>query len=277
MKDVKLLLDATKYLSNFRGDTFVVKLGGEVFYDEKTMKSIVKDIATLSIFGINIAVVHGAGREISKRMKEFGMKPKFIDGLRYTDEKTMLFVIGALKMQNEKLVSIFAKEGKKAIGIFSGVFKAKEIKNLGLVGEIFDVNTEPLTSLMNIGYTPVIAPLGSSGEKTLNINADFAASSLAVSLNASKLILLTDVEGVYRNIEEKNSLIPFLTARDAQKLLNENIVRGGMVPKVESALKAVFGGVKSAHIIKAEEHSLLLEILTEEGRGTVITIEIFLL
>ena len=97
MKDVKLLLNATKYLSNFRGDTFVVKLGGEIFYDEKTMKSIVKDIATLSIFGINIAVVHGAGREISKRMEEFGMKPKFIDGLRYTDEKTMLFVIGALK------------------------------------------------------------------------------------------------------------------------------------------------------------------------------------
>jgi len=287
MEKVEVLIEALPYIREFYGSYMVIKIGGHAMVDEKVLESTVKDVLLLYFVGIKPIVVHGGGPEISEKMKKFGITPKFIDGLRVTDAETMEIVEMVLDGKiNSKIVSLFIKNGGKAVGI-SGkdglliVAKKKLIKrkrgdfeeviDLGFVGETEYVNPEILKILIDHGFIPVVSPVASDLEgNTYNINADIVAGHIASALKAKKLIILTDVPGILRDPNDRNTLISKITAKELENMLKEGKFSGGMLPKVEAVLMALRGGVERAHIIEGREHSILLELFTRAGIGTMV-------
>lgn len=291
MKDIitkaNILIEALPYIRNFSGKTFVIKYGGAAQIEENLKDSFAQDISLLSFIGIRPVIVHGGGPKISSTMEKMGKKPTFIQGQRVTDKETMdivEMVLGGLV--NKEIVSLINKHGGKAIGL-SGkdgeLIKAKkklmkktladtaveEIIDLGLVGEVTDINAQVIKSLEKESFIPVISPIGIGRHgETLNINADFVASAIASKLKAEKLILLTDVPGIK---DKKGNTISTLTGKNIKKLLSDNTISGGMIPKVNACIKAIENGVSKTHIIDGRiSHCLLLEIFTKEGIGTEI-------
>ncbi len=284
-----ILLEALPYIQQFHGKTIVIKLGGSVMEKKKLLDAMLRDIVLLSYVGMKIVIVHGGGPEVSEEMRKLGKKPKFVEGLRVTDEETMEILHEQLVGKiNKEIVLGISKHGGRAVGI-SGMdgnlirahkllyktttSKGREVEvDLGLVGEVEQINPTVINYLVGTGYIPVIAPIGIDTEgRSLNINADVVAAELAAAMRAKKLILLTDVIGVMRDPKDEKSLISQLTVEEAQKLIQEGIIKKGMIPKIEACLRTVQGGVERAHIISGTApHVLLLEILTERGIGTMI-------
>ena len=291
MSKAKVLQSALPYIREFYGKTFVVKYGGSAMMQDSLRESFARDVVLLRYVGIKVVVVHGGGPQISQTLEKFGIKPHFVGGIRKTDEQTMhvveMVLSGDINKDIVALINTYSGQNIYAVGL-SGrdgqLLRAKKIdkeayfKDLGLevpeedigyVGEVLEVNTDLINTLLEKSYIPVIAPVG-VGQKgeAYNINADIAACEIAKALRAEKLIFLTDTEGVK---DAEGKVISTLKEEQALKLIQEGVIKGGMIPKVKSALKALQCGVKKVHIIDGRvPHSILLEVFTEEGVGTEI-------
>jgi len=285
----KVLLEALPFIQQFHDKIIVVKLGGRVISNEEMLNTLLQDVVLLNLFGMKMVVVHGGGPEISDEMRKSGVKPKFIEGLRVTDEKTMEILHEQLAGKiNKQIVLGINHHGGKAFGI-SGMdgnlirahkliyktttSKGKEVEiDLGLVGEVEKIDPAIIHNFLKAGCIPVIAPIGIDSEgRSLNINADMVAAELAGAVRAKKLVIITDVMGVLRDPNDEKTLISTLTADEIQALMQQGIIRKGMIPKVDACLKALQLGVERCHIINGIiPHVLLLEILTETGIGTMI-------
>ncbi|MCL6096976.1 MAG: acetylglutamate kinase [Bacteroidetes bacterium] len=271
-----VLIEALPYIQQFEGATFVIKYGGAVMQDEALKSMVAQDVTLLRKIGIEIVVVHGGGKEITSFAEKLDIETKFVNGQRYTDENmrdVVQMVLGGLI--NKDIVRRINIHGGRAVGV-SGIdanlIKVKKHNDdLGLVGEVTEVNAAFIKNLLKDGYLPVIAPIGVDEEGTVyNVNADIAAGPIAASLDAAKLVYMTDIEGVKAN----GSLISHLTESTAENYIKEGIISGGMIPKVESALASLESGVQKVHIIDGRvPHALLLEIFTKEGIGTEIVSE----
>lgn len=282
-----ILIEALPYIRRFYGETIVIKYGGHAMVDETLKEDFARDITLMKFIGFHPVVVHGGGPQIGSVLDKMGISSHFVDGMRVTDEPTMdvveMVLVGKV---NKEIVAQISQQGGKAVGLSGkdgGLIlsrklhlvrpqteeKPPEIIDMGMVGEVAAVKPEIIRTLESGGFIPVIAPVGvgESGE-TYNINADWVASKIAVALNAIKLILLTDVEGV---MGQGRSLISSMKAKAVQKLLEEGIVSGGMIPKIQCALEALQRGVKRVHIIDGRKpHAVLLELLTDKGIGTEV-------
>jgi acetylglutamate kinase len=280
-KKAEILTEALPYIQKFNGKTIVVKYGGNAMVDENLKESVISDLVLMKCVGINLVVVHGGGPEINALLSKVGKESRFIDGLRYTDKDTIDIVQMVLAGKvNKDLVALVYKKGGKAIGlcgIDGKILQAKKLEenniDLGFVGEITNIDTDIIKNIMSMGYIPIISTiaLGEDNETVYNINADTAASRISSALGAEKLILLTDVPGILSNPSDPSTLISQLKLDDIPKLSSEGILKGGMIPKVECCGDAVKSGVRKAHIIDGRvHHSLLLELFTNEGIGTMI-------
>lgn len=280
IEKASILIEAMPYINKFHGKTVVIKYGGSAMTDENIKYSVIGDIAFMKMVGINPVIVHGGGPEINEALKNAGIEPKFIDGLRVTDKETMQIAEAVLSGKiNKSIVSEFQKHDTKAVGI-SGkdgllIEAEKKLQNgqdIGYVGNITNVNTKILESLIQNDFVPVISPIGTDKDaNTYNINADVAAVEIAIALNASKLVFLTDIEGVRKDADDENSLISKLVPSSARELIENGSIKGGMIPKTQCCIKAVENGVESVHIINGKIlHSILLEIYTKDGIGTVM-------
>ncbi|MBQ6630081.1 MAG: acetylglutamate kinase [Methanobrevibacter sp.] len=285
MKDIDVLIEALPYIKKFHGKKILIKYGGHAMVDEEAKSSTARDTVLLKYVGMKPLIVHGGGPEISRSMDKLGKEPKFIKGLRVTDEETMEIIEMVLvgKISTE-IVSELIKHDGKAISLSgkdsSLIFAHKkaaskideEIVDLGLVGEVDCVNTDLLDMFLENNYIPVISPVGIAKDGTsLNLNADTAAGEVASAVGAEKLIILTDVPGVLRDPEDPSSLIQKIRVDEVPGLIEEGIISGGMIPKIETCVDAIENGVKSCHIIDGrKKHSLLLEVFTTEGIGTMI-------
>ncbi|MHC6179843.1 acetylglutamate kinase [Clostridium sp. JNZ X4-2] len=275
----KVLAESLPYIQKYRGKTIVVKYGGSVMKDEKLKRCVINDLVLMKCVGINIVVVHGGGPFISSHLKRLNKKSIFIDGLRYTDNETMDIVQMVLCGKvNKDLVNLIESYGGKSIGlcgIDGAMIEAKKVSfkvDLGRVGEIVNINTEIINNSIDNGYIPVISSVarGNRGE-LYNINADTCTFRIAAALKAQNLILLTDVPGVMRDAEDPSTLISELKLQDIPKVYESNIIKGGMIPKVNCCVEAVKCGVKSAHIIDGRvPHCLLVELFSKSGIGTMI-------
>ena len=280
-EQAEILLQALPYIRQYYGKTVVIKYGGNAMTDESLKASVTKDIVLLRYVGMQPVVVHGGGPEITELMQKMGKEPNFIGGLRVTDAETMEIVEMVLAGKtNKSIVSLINSQGGKAVGLSgkdANLLVAEKAMpggvDLGQVGEIVRINTEIVQTLISQSYIPVIASVavGEQGE-SYNVNADHVAGELAGVLNAAKLIVLTDVQGVYRDFSDKSSLISELSAGEAQRLIESGNIDKGMIPKVESCVTAVQAGVEKAHIIDGTiPHALLMEIFTDKGIGTMIS------
>lgn len=275
-----ILIQALPYIQKLCGKIIVVKYGGNAMISEELRETVINDIILMKCIGIEPIVVHGGGPDISKFLDKIGEKSEFINGLRYTDKSTMDIVQMVLGGKvNKDLVKLIEKSGGKAIGICGidgSLLKAKKLiaeNDLGYVGEITSVNTDILKMAMSSGYIPVVGSiaLGEDDNNLYNINADTCASKIAAALKAEKLILLTDVSGVMLDPSDKNSLVSALRLHEIPKLFKDNVIKGGMIPKIDCCVESVRMGVKKAHIIDGRiPHSIILEILSTEGIGTMI-------
>lgn len=293
----KVLIQALPYIQKYNKKTIVVKYGGNAMINDKLKDAVISDLILLSLVGINVVLVHGAGSEITDMMKRLNIETKFINGLRYTDEASLEIVqmVSAGKT-NKDLVNLIGFHGGKAIGISgidSGIIKAKKLDgggtDYGYVGEITDVNIQPITDLLEKGYIPVIATIAQRVDfddsvsqnqidsidkgnqaRAYNINADTAAAEIAIKLKAEKLILLTDVKGIMSDLKDQDTLIPVVKISEIEELKNRGIISGGMIPKVECCAASIKGGVNRTHIIDGRiQHSILIEMLSDEGIGTM--------
>ncbi|MBE6502012.1 MAG: acetylglutamate kinase [Methanobrevibacter thaueri] len=285
MKDIDVLIEALPYIKKFHGEKILIKYGGHAMVDEEAKSSTARDTVLLKYVGMKPLIVHGGGPEISRSMEKLGKESKFIKGLRVTDEETMEIIEMVLvgKISTE-IVSELIKHDGQAISlsgkdsslIFAHKTEAKkideELVDLGLVGEVDCINTELLDMFLENDYIPVISPVGIAKDGTsLNLNADTAAGEVASAVGAEKLIILTDVPGVLRDPSDPDSLIQKIRISEVPKLIEDGIISGGMIPKIETCVQAIEDGVKSCHIIDGrKKHSLLLEIFTDEGIGTMI-------
>lgn len=283
MKDkVNVLIEALPYIIKFKGNIIVIKYGGSAMVEEGLKVSFAKDVVLLKHLGMHPVVVHGGGKKISELMKKIGKEPQFVEGQRVTDSETIEIVEMVLSgIINKEIVTNIIKNGGKSVGIsgkdnFTVRARKKLHKDIdiGFVGQVEKVNPELIVSLINNGYIPVISPLGVDEDgNSYNINADDVVAEIAVSLKAEKLIYLTDVDGIYRDINDKDSLIPSLSVEDLQNLIDSGIAVGGMIPKLTSIIRAIERGVSKVHIINGTiPHSLLIELFTDEGIGTQITL-----
>ncbi len=272
-----LIARGLQYVNAWRGRTVVIKYGGSI--STRVSGTVIEDLVLLQGAGVNPVLVHGGGPEISRMLERLGHIPRFVDGLRVTDDETLEVVEMVLSGRaNKTLVGRITKAGGRAVGL-SGrdgdLFAAAPLRTppgLGRVGQITIVHPEIVHLLAGGGFVPVIASVGSDAlGEALNLNADHAAAALAQALGASKLIVLTDVEGIYREVNGRRELLSVLTVEEARALVADGGVAGGMIPKVEACLAAIQGGVASAHIISGEvPHALLVELFTEEGIGTML-------
>ncbi len=277
IKKAGVLIEAIPYIHAFRRKVFVIKYGGSILDDPAIRKNIFQDVIFLSYVGIRTVIVHGGGPHISSRLKEEGIKPEFHEGIRVTDKATLKIVQEELDKLNKRIVQEI-KDLKGAVTGLRGeenivyVEKKKASKDLGYVGTITNIEKETLENHLHKEYITVVSPMGISLEQQPhNINADEVASAIAGSLRAEKFVLLTNVQGVMRNIEDPGSLLSTLTADEVASLIEQKIIQGGMIPKVNSCVAALAGGVRKAHIIDARiQHALLLEIFTDRGIGTQI-------
>lgn len=266
-------------LSNFKGKTFVIKYGGSIMKNDSAKKAFFKDVATMRENGINVVIVHGGGPLISAWLQRAGIQSKFINGLRVTDENVMEIVQMVLcGMVNKNLSLNLSIQGVNAIGI-SGMdgkliearkkylYENNERIDIGFVGEVTNVNERMVLSLLKNGQVPVISPVGyDDKENKYNINADYVASYISSAINADKLIILTDVEGVYKDINDKNSLIPSLTLDTIENYIDTGIICGGMIPKMECCMEAVRNGTKKVHLVDGRnEHCLINDIFCNKG------------
>ncbi|MFZ4777119.1 MAG: acetylglutamate kinase [Terrimicrobiaceae bacterium] len=278
------LIEALPYIQEFRGHTFVIKYGGAAMEDDHIVEKFLRDVVFLEAVGINPVLVHGGGKAITARMREAGLKARFVNGLRVTDNQAIRIVEETLDGEiNPSIVRTIEEYGGRAIG-FSGksVFQARrlppqtsesgEVVDIGFVGEAAQMNATEIKAAIHNEIVPVISPIGATGDGTvLNINADIAAAALAAELQATKLIFVSDVPGIMRDQNDKGSLIPSLTAAQVEQLIKQKIIDGGMIPKVQSAAAALKKGVKKTHLIGGQiQHCLLLEIFTNAGIGSEI-------
>ena len=273
----QVLTQALPYIRQYNGKIVVVKYGGNAMVSEELREQVMEDIVLLWLVGVRVVLVHGGGPEISEMMSRLGKKPEFVDGLRVTDQETVDIVQMVLAGKvNKTLVKLLEVKGGKAMGISGmdgGLIEAKMKRaELGYVGSITGVNIEPVMDLLEKGYIPVISTLGCDREgNTYNINGDTAAAYIAGALGAERLIMMTDIAGVLRDKNDPSTLIPELTIGEAIKLFEQNVIAGGMIPKVECCIDAIHRGVERVIIMDGRvPHSILMEILTDEGAGTMV-------
>ena len=272
-----VLTAALPYIQKYYGKTIVVKYGGNAMINPELKKAVMSDIILLTLVGINVVLVHGGGPEISSMLKRLDIPSRFVDGLRYTDEDTAEVVQMVLSGKtNKDLVSLIGQLGGKAIGmcgIDGGMIQAKKLEgDYGYVGDITEINVAPINHAIHHGYIPVIATVGTDAEgHVYNINADTAAAEIATALQAENIITLTDIRGLLRDVNDDESLISHITVDEVQGLVEAGIISGGMIPKVQGLEKAVREGVKKAVMIDGRiEHSILIELLSDEGIGTML-------
>lgn len=279
MAKARVLIEALPYIQKFNRKIIVVKYGGSAMVDEELKKSVIEDVVLLKLVGFKPIIVHGGGKEISKWVDKVGMETKFVNGLRVTDEPTMEIAEMVLNKVNKSLVNLIQELGVKAVGI-SGKDGAmlkvnKKLSNgedIGFVGDIKEVDAKVIYTLLENDFLPVICPIGVDDDfNTYNINADDAACAIAKAVNAEKLAFLTDIEGVYKDKDDPNTLISELDLDEADALIKEGYIGGGMLPKLNNCIDAIEKGVSRVHIMDGRiPHCLLLEIFTHKGIGTAI-------
>ena len=275
----KVLSEALPYIKKFFGKTIVIKFGGNAMVDAKLKRSFAKDVVLLKLVGMNPVIIHGGGPQINDSLEVLGKKPLFVEGIRVTDEETMGIVANVLNEINKEIVSLIKESGGNANSYSNkkkiGIIKAKKFQaqgksiDLGYVGEIVSIEPSFMKELKDDGIIPIIAPIGIGRDnKIYNINADVVASKFSEVLNAEKLVLMTNTKGV---LDKKNTLITGLTPKEIKKLIGDGTISEGMLPKINSAVHAAKHEVNTVHIIDGRvEHALLLEILTDQGVGTLI-------
>lgn len=273
-----VLSEALPYIQEYNNKILVIKYGGNAMINEELKQAVMSDIVLLSLVGIKVVLIHGGGPEISEQLKKQGKETRFVNGLRYTDEETAEVVQMVLAGKtNKNLVSHLHRHGGRALGlcgIDGNMIRAEKLQSaedLGFVGEIQSVDPTPITDALSMGYIPVIATVGCDAEGNVyNINADTAAAAIAASLRASNLIMMTDITGLLRDKDDPSTLIPLVNVSEVPYLIRQGILSGGMIPKVECCVEAVRRGVPKANIIDGRiPHSILIEILSHEGAGTM--------
>ncbi len=275
----EILIEALPYIQRFSGKIIVIKYGGSAMLDDDLKMKVIEDAVLLKLVGFKPVIVHGGGKEINRWVDKVGMKHEFIDGFRVTDAATMELVEMVLSKVNKDLVAKVQSLGVNAAGISGkdgGLIKVKKKtpdgKDIGFVGDITEVDTKLVEDLIEKDFLPVIFPLGMDDEfNTYNVNADEAASAIAMGLNAEKLVYLSDVEGVRENPDDPDSVLSELFVHEAEELIADGVISGGMLPKIQNCIEALKGGITRIHIMDGRiPHSLLLEIFTNKGTGTAI-------
>ena len=273
----EVLTQALPYIQKYTGKIVVVKYGGNAMINEQLKQQVMEDIVLLWLIGVKVVLVHGGGPEISDMMKQLGKEAVFVDGLRVTDKETVDIVQMVLAGKiNKSLVNLLETKGGRAMGIsgMDGRLIEAEIKDerLGYVGNVTNINIQPVIDLLEKGYIPVISTLGCDKDgNTYNINGDTAAAYVAGALNAERLIMLTDIAGILKDKDDPSTLIPSLTITEAAKLRKEGIISGGMIPKVDCCVEAIHKGVRKVIIMDGRvPHSILMELLTDYGAGTMV-------
>ncbi|MDY6103094.1 MAG: acetylglutamate kinase [Acetatifactor sp.] len=279
LKKAEVLIEALPYIQKFNRKIIVVKYGGSAMSNEELQKNVIKDVTLLKLVGFKPIIVHGGGKEISRWVAKTGKEARFVNGLRVTDEETMEIAEMVLGKVNKQLVRMVEELGVNAVGISGkdgGLLhvekKYSDGQDIGFVGEINQVNPKILYDLLEKDFLPIVAPVGLDDQfQTYNINADDAACAIAKAVGADKLVFLTDIEGLYKDINDKTTFINRITATEAEKLIGSGIIGGGMLPKLNNCTSAIRNGVNRVHILDGRmAHCLLLEIFTRKGIGTAI-------
>jgi len=282
LERAQTLVEALPYIQKFTGKIVVIKYGGNAMISEELFDAVIEDMILLQLVGIHAVLVHGGGPEINEMLDRLGMESRFINGLRYTDKETMDVVQSILCGKvNKDLVTTIVRKGGSAIGLCGldgKLFEAKKMdrgdgQDYGYVGDITQVNPEVIFQAIGDGHIPVVATVayGADGDTAYNVNADTAAAKLAIALGAEKLILLTNTRGVLREKNKEETLIKLIESHEIEELMTGKIIEGGMIPKVECCVDAIEGGVRRTHILDGRiPHSILIEMLTDEGAGTMI-------
>lgn len=275
----EVLIEALPYIQRFNRKIIVVKYGGSAMVDEELKKSVIQDVVLLKLVGFKPIIVHGGGKEISRWVNKVGKEPKFVNGLRVTDAETMELAEMVLGKVNKELVSLVESLGVKAVGLSGkdgGLLKVEKKfsdgQDIGFVGNVTEVNPKILSDLLEEDFLPIVCPIGMDSEyAAYNINADDAACAIAKAMHAEKLAFLTDIEGVYKDPKDPESLISKLFVKEAKELISNGNVGGGMIPKLQNCIDAIEEGVSRVHILDGRiKHCLLLEIFTDKGIGTAI-------
>jgi len=279
LKKASVLVEALPYIQRFNRKIIVVKYGGSAMVDDELKHSVIEDVTLLKLVGFKPIIVHGGGKEISRWVEKSGMEPHFVNGLRVTDAATMEIAEMVLNKVNKSLVQLVEQLGVRAIGISGkdgGMLKVErkysDGKDIGFVGDVREVNPKILYDLLEKDFLPIVAPIGmDDGFQTYNINADDAACAIARAVSAEKLAFLTDIEGVYKNPDDRSTLISELRVSEARALMESGFIGGGMLPKLHNCIDAIENGVSRVHILDGRiAHCLLLEIFTNKGIGTAI-------
>ncbi len=276
----QVLAEAMPYIQKYNGKTVVVKYGGNAMISEELRQAVISDLILLSLVGVRVVVVHGGGPEISEQLRRLGHESKFVDGLRYTDEETMEVVQQVLCGKvNKDLVALINGQGGRAVGLCgmdADLFQAVRLdEKYGLVGSIEKVVPDVVEDALHNGYIPVVSTVarGIDGPVSYNVNADTAAAKLAIAMGAEKLLLLTDVRGLLTDPGDESTLISLARASEIPGLVKDGVIRGGMIPKIDCAVEAVRSGVESTVILDGRiPHSILIELLSDAGLGTMITV-----
>ena len=277
LERAQVLTQALPYIKKYRGKIVVIKYGGNAMINEDLKQQVMEDICLLWLIGVKVVLIHGGGPEISETMKRFGKKSEFVNGLRVTDKETVDIVQMVLAGKvNKTLVNLLQMKGGHAVGlsgIDGGILEATmKDERLGYVGEVTKIRTQPITDLLEKNYIPVISTIASDRQgNTFNINGDTAAASIAGALGAERLIMMTDIAGLLRDKDDPSTLIPAVTVSEAKQLFEEGVICGGMIPKVDCCIEAIEKGVKHVVIMDGRvPHSILMELLTDEGAGTMV-------
>ena len=279
LEKAAVLVEALPYIQRFNRKIIVVKYGGSAMVDDELKESVIRDVTLLKLVGFKPIIVHGGGKEISKWVSKVGMEPKFINGLRVTDADTMEIAEMVLNRVNKSLVTMVQQLGVKAAGISGkdgGLLKVEKKysdgQDIGYVGEITEVNPKILYDLLEKDFLPIVCPVGLDDDfNTYNINADDAACAIAKAVKAEKLAFLTDIEGLYKDFNDKDSLISEIAVKEAKELIESGMIGGGMLPKLSNCIDAIESGVSRVHILDGRiKHSILMEIFSNKGIGTAI-------
>ena len=278
MERAQVLTEALPYIKHYNGQIVVIKYGGNAMINEELKQQVMEDICLLWLIGVKVVLVHGGGPEISQIMKRLGKESLFVNGLRVTDKETVDIVQMVLAGKvNKSLVNLLQMKGGHAVGlsgIDGGIIEATmKDEQLGYVGEITKIRPQPITDLLEHNYIPVISTVASDRQgNTYNINGDTAAAYIAGALNAKRLIMMTDIDGILRDKDDPSTLIHKLTVSEAKRLYEEGVISGGMIPKVDCCIDAIAKGVETVVINDGRvPHSILMELLTDEGAGTMVT------